>query len=93
MRIIAIAVLLLLLAGCDYFDASAKPQRDTVFVQIQLVDDLPMRQYGEARCSGEGVCILKIKRATYPMCIAHEVRHAFEGAFHDDRESTEDCHG
>lgn len=91
MRILALC-LTLLLSGCDFFESTAKPKRDAVFVQIELVDDLPMRQYGSAQCSGDGVCILKIKRDTYPMCIAHEVRHAFEGDFHGNKPSDEDCH-
>ena len=91
MRYLGIA-LSLLLAGCDYFDAPAKPKRDEVFVAIKLVDDLPMRQYGEAQCTGVGVCTIKLKRDTYPMCITHEIRHAFEGNFHAGRESTDDCH-
>lgn len=92
MRYLGIA-LALLLSGCGFFDATTKPKRDEVFVAIKLVDDLPMRQYGEARCSVDGVCILEIKRDTYPMCITHEVRHAFEGNFHGNQPSDEDCHG
>ncbi|MES2917031.1 MAG: hypothetical protein V4729_00275 [Pseudomonadota bacterium] len=82
---------LLLAAGCAGLFDGPRPSRDEVFVHIRLVDDLPHGQFGLASCH-EGVCSIRLRRETYPYCLLHELRHPFEGNFHEGRHSTEDCH-
>jgi len=38
----------------------------------------------------KGVCDIYIKR--YPVCLAHGVRHCFEGHWHDAMPNGEDCY-
>lgn len=83
-------VAILMIAGCTA--PGPVPDRDKVFVEMELVDALGTPDIiGEARCRA-GVCQIKLRRDTYPACITHEIRHAFEGDFHPGRASTEDCH-
>lgn len=77
----------LTLSGCHSLPI---PRHDAVSVTIILTDNLPKGISGRANCDGP-VCTLLVRRSTYPDCITHEVRHAFEGAFHGARPSSEDC--
>lgn len=82
---------LVMAAGCaPVFDAP-RPTRDEVFVRIRLVDDLPHGKFGVASCV-QDFCQVELRRETYPYCLLHELRHPFEGNFHEGRESLEDCH-
>lgn len=67
-------------------------KRDRVFVSIELVDSINNNPntYGYSVCNN-GVCTLYIRKDKYPLCITHEIRHAFEDNFHEGRESFEDC--
>lgn len=87
---IRIIILALLLSGCN--ESQKTPERDEVFARIRLVDDIPQHPgaYGYATCN-EGVCDIQIRRDIYPDCITHEIRHGFEGLWHGDTESMEDC--
>lgn len=82
---------LLLAAGCSGFFNGPQPRRDEVFVHIRLVDDLPHGQFGLASCH-DAFCSIQLRRETYPYCLLHELRHPFEGNFHEGHHSTEDCH-
>lgn len=84
------ALAALLTAGCASLFDSPRPLRDEVFVRIRLVDDLPHGKYGVATCF-QGFCQVQLRRETYPYCLLHELRHPFEGNFHEGRESVEDC--
>lgn len=85
-----VAAMLLALSGCATFDGPL-PLRDAVTFQVQIVDDLPTT--GRAICTPDGAfCTLQIRRDQYPLCVTHEVRHAFEGRFHDSRPNGENCH-
>lgn len=79
----------LLLSGCAFF-SEPPPLRDEAIVHIKLVDNLPYGHYGKATCA-EGLCTVLLRRDTYPYCLGHEVRHAFEGNWHEGRESVDDC--
>lgn len=90
--LLATAFVLTALPGCSTFDGPV-PLRDRVFVEVILPDDLPINVNGRYQCDPTGdYCTLYIKRSTYPYCVAHEIRHAFEGNFHGNAWSTEDCH-
>lgn len=92
MKFIAITLIGTILAGCGGFSPPKPiPIRDQVFVSIELVDrfDNP-RQLGNADCTN-GICYIKILKGRYPDCITHEVRHAFEGPWHGNNPSSEDC--
>ena len=38
---------------------------------------------------GDGFCDIRLKK--YPKCLLHEIRHCFEGDFHPNESSDEDC--
>lgn len=85
----------LLVAGCARDDAPDEMPlvRDEVFVHIQLVQELPSKsgkRYGQATCANQ-VCKISLLKRNYPFCLAHELRHLFEGSYHGDRPSLEDC--
>jgi hypothetical protein len=79
---------LLLLAGCA---AQPVPVHDQVFFSVKLVDELPPRVYGTAKCSFGNVCQIELLRSVYPDCLTHEIRHGFEGNWHEGYETTWDC--
>ena len=85
----------LLLTGCAMFDGPV-PLRDSATFTVMLVDRLPGAypgQVGRAVCNASGDnCALMLLRDQYPLCLTHEIRHAFEGPFHGSARSGEDCH-
>lgn len=92
----ALALLLLAsLTGCASLHPAPVPYRDAVSLRVELVADheLPPNVYGRADCvPGTDYCLIRLRKSAYPYCIRHEIlRHPFEGAFHGDRRSTEDC--
>ena len=89
-------VALLLLSGCAIFDGPV-PLRDSAAFSVTIVDELPGKTYpgqaGVAACNPAGDnCALFILRSHYPICLTHEIRHAFEGPFHGSRPSDESCY-
>lgn len=82
----------LLLAGCD--QTPAQIERTEALVHIRLVDHIDYKPgydaLGLTRCAN-GVCVVEIRRDTYPACVTHEIRHVFEGDWHPGRETTEGC--
>ena len=87
------AVLCLILAGCQVFDAPEKPQ--IVYPQFQFVivessNGLKPDEQGMATIfPNMKVCAVQLK--TYPRCLLHEVRHCIEGKWHGDEKNGDDC--
>lgn len=79
-------VALIALAGCD---AQPQPKIKEALVVIKIVDspgpDWPAGTAAITRGSGTGLSTIEILRDYYPECVTHEVRHVFEGAWHDQR--------
>lgn len=90
MAMIRAACLALLLTGCAA--PAPQPIRDTVFIHLRLVDAITLPGFetraGVALCTSTGLCEIQIRRDCYPECVEHEVRHALEGSWHDDRPTT-----
>lgn len=91
--------LVVALSACSFFEAKRMPvNRDHVLVDIELVDELPpsagvasaSKKFGDYSCDGD-FCHVRILRKTYPFCVTHEIRHVFEGDWHGQHASTEDC--
>lgn len=82
-RYLVLAVVLLL-AGCD---DQPKPKIDEALVVIKIVDtpapDWPAGAAAITRGLNTGLSTIEILRDYYPECVTHEVRHVFEGAWHD----------
>lgn len=82
----ALILAALLLAGCD---DQPKPKIKEALVVIKIVDtpapDWPAGTAAITRGSGTGLSTVEILRDYYPECVTHEVRHVFEGAWHDQR--------
>ncbi|WP_162934928.1 hypothetical protein [Pseudomonas cavernae] len=87
-------VLFALLSGCAMDDAHLVLIRDDVLIHVRLVEHIDYKPgaeaYGLTRCAN-GVCVLEILRDRYPFCLQHELRHAFEGDWHGQQETLEDC--
>lgn len=89
MRALAV-VALCSLSGCASFFSGPVPLHDSVSVRVTLVDNVPGGYTGRAFWLGDQ-CDVILRRDTYPRCLQHEVRHCFEGAFHGDAPSSDDC--
>lgn len=80
------AVMLVMLTGCD---DQPKPKIKEALVVIKIVEtpapDWPAGAVAITRGSGTGLSTVEILRDYYPECVTHEVRHVFEGAWHDQR--------
>ena len=78
------AVMLVMLTGCD---DQPKPKIDEALVVIKIVDapgrDWPSGAAAITRGLGTGLSTIEILRDYYPECVTHEIRHVFEGAWHD----------
>lgn len=82
------------MTGCATVFDGPRPARDEVSVRIVLVADenMPPGVAGDTVCGPSGRCLVRIRRSTYPLCVTHEIRHAFEPGFHAGRESDESCY-
>jgi hypothetical protein len=74
-------LLILSLSACT----TLEPKLDRVEATIIIRDEV---EYGGLDVCGfaawiEDQCIIVIKREYYPDCIEHEIRHCFEGQYHD----------
>lgn len=87
MRRVITCVTLAAITGCDDFDGPP-PQRlrDTSVITISV--DPGARHPGWADWKG-GACHITLRE--YPLCLAHEVRHCFEGDWHPGYRTGEDC--
>lgn len=101
----ATALFCLLLTACSIGPTKYDRIQDSATVTVHIVDELPVNKtpnvLAETHCmygkdsSGKVVvaedCKIYIKKELYPRCLAHELRHVFEGDWHQGRHSTEDC--
>ena len=80
----------LIVSGCD--ESPKEPNYDEVHVTIRLVDSIENNPstYGISHCVNNR-CLIEIRKDVYPLCVTHEVRHAFEGNWHEGIETTEGC--
>ena len=80
-------VLLTLLGGCDYFKSEAALKKSTV--TITIVDGVQFKdknQQGWADWQWNGSkneCVIQLR--DYPNFLGHEVRHCFEGHWHEGK--------
>lgn len=85
-----------LISGCSSITVDhPKPMRDTVFVAIHIVDELPTGNTDDTLAIARqtnGVGEIFIRRDVYPLCITHEVMHLFSGDWHGDDKSSEFCY-
>lgn len=92
MKLFTLCLLAFSLTGCAAFEAPPmpQPQRDSVTIEMRLVDRIPgdSRIMGRAWYAGNK-CRVEIEKAVYPNAITHEVMHCFSGAWHDDRPNDE----
>ena len=85
-------LLVLLLAGCEIFDAPKKPQIVMPQFQFTVVDNakLPEGIAGSATVfPNMKICVVALK--DYPRCLLHEIRHCIEGKWHGDEPNGDDC--
>ena len=80
------AVALVLLTGCD---SGQTPIIDRATFSVTLVDEpganWPPGSVAVTYAGGTGYSRIEILRDYYPECLEHEIRHVFEGAWHDQR--------
>ena len=80
------ALVLVLLTGCD---SEQKPIIDQALFSVTLVDEpgtnWPAGSVAVTYAAGTGHSRIEILRDYYPECLEHEIRHVFEGPWHDQR--------
>ena len=58
-------------------------------VVVKIVEtpghDWPAGAVAITRGLGTGLSTIEVLRDYYPECVTHEIRHVFEGAWHDQR--------
>lgn len=96
----AITVLVISVAsGCLSNSNKPIPVYDEVTFTVILKDDIPRNIGGGRKLHGQAICTnttpqfctLEISKEDYPDCLYHELRHAFEGNWHEGYETTWDC--
>lgn len=90
----AIAAMIALSAGCTTTTMKHDIiQSENVRVSVITSAKLPTLPNGMPQLArttvGDGFCIIEL--AKYPQCLLHEIRHCFEGNWHEGRETTKDC--
>lgn len=74
------------LVGCS---ESPDPQIDSAFFTVHILDepkpDWEPGAVAVTRAGGTGISVIEVLRSHYPECVTHEIRHVFEGAWHDQR--------
>lgn len=85
------------LQGCASLEPAYKVQLpNTVAVTIeQAPEKLTKKELGRATIKMKDgtpyACHVILRQ--YPVCLLHELRHCFEGNWHEGRDSGEDCGG
>jgi hypothetical protein len=59
-----------------------------ITIQVHQMHNMPIDVEGYYRKSGN-ICHIYLRR--YPRCLAHEVRHCLEGAWHGNKPNYDDC--
>lgn len=83
---------LALLSGCTTFVEHNKrvtfPTQTTSTIEVRKLvgGNYNVRAYAEITGN---TCVIYLR--SYPQCLAHEVRHCFEGNWHEGRHTDEDC--
>ena len=89
MNLVSVLLALLLLTGCAY--VPPVPVRNDMRIILRAPE-----QYQDPNVLGTAtylaawnLCVITLRE--YPQCLLHEIRHCFEGQWHPDRDTTEDC--
>lgn len=80
-----------ILASCSITQPIIVQQRKvqvTLTYPVKLPDKAGKPQLARTTV-GSGFCIIELVK--YPQCLAHEMRHCFEGNWHEGRETTANC--
>lgn len=84
---IYLIILSLCLSACSLFDDRVYDiKRTRMRIELIIRSDLPVS--GRATW-GVGWCKIELKQ--YPICLKHELRHCFEGYWHDEKPNGDDC--
>lgn len=88
----AAAIFTILISGCATFvehnSRHTNPNRSMV-IEIKELRSTDINVLGEATIYGNK-CVVALRN--YPKCLAHEIRHCYEGNWHEGRNSDEDCY-
>lgn len=92
-----ITLSMLFLVGCASIDANRTSRYSIIQsdVHVTLIKDakLPRLPNGMPQLArttvGDGFCIIELTE--YPRCLLHEIRHCFEGNWHEGKETTKNC--
>lgn len=86
-------ILALSLSGCSTFvehnTRVSMPEITSMSIEIRKLvgGDHTTRAYAEIYPNNK--CIIYLRQ--YPQCLAHEVRHCYEGNWHEGRKTDEGC--
>lgn len=84
-----------LVGGCATFVEHHKfkpfPATRHVTVELRELHNAPLNVLGKAELYADGKCIIYLRK--YPQCLSHELRHCFEGNWHEGRGTDSHCYG
>ena len=81
---------ILLLSGCAALNAPTPIRND-----VRVIIKAPQGYKDENKLGTTtylptmNTCVITLRQ--YPECLLHEIRHCFEGQWHDARPNSEDC--
>ena len=93
MRYIMSSLLVLLCSGCAAIVAHNTrvpfPQQRTLAIEVRELRGGDEKLLAYMERTGNS-CVIYLRQ--YPVCLQHEMRHCFEGNFHEGHTSDEDCY-
>lgn len=66
------------------------PEKRNITIELRELKDARLNVLGKAELYDDH-CVIYLRK--YPQCLAHEIRHCFEGNWHEGRGSDGDCYG
>ena len=85
-------ILFVFLSGCSTFIEHNKvvqfPDRTISHIEIKKLKGGNPKTLAYADITGD-TCVIYLRK--YPQCLAHEIRHCYEGNWHEGRDSSEYC--
>ena len=90
-EIIMIAVGLTLVSCAAIKEYNRKipmPENGAMKIEVRQLHNQPLDVVGMQTFEGD-TCVIYLR--TYPRCLAHEIRHCYEGNWHGDKPSNIDC--
>lgn len=93
MKLFIYLIVVILVSACYVSPHGHALKQNDVRVSLVVNEKLPALSDGHPQLArttvGDGFCVIELTQ--YPKCLLHEIRHCFEGNWHEGRETTQNC--